>query len=574
VKTQILKGVAASPGITIAQAHVVSTRTWEIPKQENRNSEQEILRFQSAIEQSKQELEQIYQEAVVNLGKEHAEIFEGHLFVLQDPEWIQMVVQKCKSDAINAEYALDQVTNQLAQLFQEMENEYMRERAADIKDVSRRVMSHLLGLETQVLMNFTSPVVIIAHDLAPSDTSQLDKQYVVGLATDVGGRTSHTAIIANSLEIPAVVGLKDATQKIEHQDIVILDGLAGEIIVNPSMEQQNKYEEKRSAFLAEKHELSNLANKKTHTMDGHTVELAANIGTPDDIESAIRNGAEGVGLFRSEFLYMNRKEVPSEEEQFQAYKVVADKMKGKSVIIRTLDIGGDKELPYLDLPKEANPFLGYRAIRFCLDDQDLFRTQLRAILRASHFGCIKIMYPMISTLEEIRQANQILEQAKEELKQKGILFDQQIEVGIMIEIPAAAVAADILATEVDFFSIGTNDLIQYTMACDRMNEKISYLYQPYHPAVLRLVRMAVQAAHAQKKWIGMCGEMAGDPIAIPILLGLGLDELSMSASSILRSRQLISQLDYVDMKKLADDALRLGSQAAVKDFVQSSIPWK
>ncbi len=574
MNTQILKGIAASPGITIAQAHVIKTRTVEIPQRSNQDPEQEIARFQDAIGKSKLELEQIYQKAVADLGEKQAEIFEGHIYVLQDPEWIQMVEQTIKADKINVEYALEQVTNQLVQLFEEMTDEYMKERAADIKDVSGRVMGHLLGVETDTLTTLTTPTIIIAHDLAPSDTSQLDKKYVVGFATDVGGRTSHTAIIANSLEIPAVVGLKDAIEKISDRDMIILDGISGELIVNPTPAQQQQYEEKRNTYLGERKELSKLALEQTITLDGHQVELAANIGTPDDVESVIRNGAEGIGLFRSEFLYMNRKEAPSEEEQFQAYKIVAEKLNGKPVIIRTLDVGGDKEIPYLSLPKEANPFLGYRAIRFCLDDQELFRTQLRAILRASHYGNVKIMYPMVSTREEIRQANELLEQAKAELLKAGTPFDQQLEVGIMIEIPAAALAADVLAAEVDFFSIGTNDLIQYTMACDRMNEKISYLYQPYHPSVLRLVRMAIEAAHKEKKWVGMCGEMAGDPIAIPILLGLGLDEFSMSASSILQNRKLISQLHVEDMKKLATEALRLGSQLEIKNFVEASISGK
>jgi phosphotransferase system enzyme I (PtsI) len=569
--TRNLQGTAASPGIAIAKAYVMKEKKYVISRKQDVEVEKEILRFHDSLQQSMLELEQIYENARKEWGEAQAEIFEGHLFLLQDPDWKNSIEMKIKTESVNAEFALDQVTNQLIQLFGTMENDYMKERVADIRDVSRRVMEHLLVVTSKAEVPLEEPVIVIAHDLTPSETAQLDKEHVVGFATDIGGRTSHSAIMARSIDIPAVVGLKDITTQIENSMIVIIDGNDGKVIVNPSSEQLIDYEEKRNAYQAKKETLIRLVDEPTITADGRQVRLGANIGSPENLEAAVCNGAEGIGLFRSEFLYMNRNTMPGEEEQFQSYKKVAEGMKGKPVIIRTLDIGGDKELPYLHLPKEMNPFLGYRAIRLCLDRQDIFIDQLRAILRASHYGNVKIMYPMISTLTEVRQANEILSQVKEDLRVENIAYDSQIEVGIMVEIPAAALAADTLAKEVDFFSIGTNDLIQYTLACDRMNEKVSHLYQPYHPAILSLIRMVIEAAHKHKKWVGMCGEMAGDPIAVPLLLGLGLDEFSMSASSILSTRQLIKQLKYETMQEMAREALQLESQEEIKSFVQTQL---
>lgn len=566
-----MQGIAASPGIAIAKAYVMKERTFEITRKQDIAVEQEIVRLQKAIQQSGVELEQIYQSTLAELGEDQAAIFEGHLFVLQDPEWFRSIEEKIAKESVNAEFALDQVTKGLIQLFGSMKNEYMKERAIDIQDVSRRVMGHLLGISGQIDLQFKEPVIVIAHDLTPSDTAGLDTEYVVGIAADIGGRTSHSAIMARSMGIPAVVGLKDITQRVTDQTIVIIDGLDGKVIVNPSPEQLAHYEKKQNAYHSKREALTKLVDEPTVMADGRRVELAANIGSPDDLEGALRNGAEGIGLFRSEFLYMNRETMPDEEEQFQAYRKVAEGMDGKPVIIRTLDIGGDKELPYLPLPKEQNPFLGYRAIRLCLDRQDMFKIQLRAILRASHYGMIKIMYPMISTLAELRQANQVLAVVKEELIRENIAFNPDIQVGIMIEIPAAALAADTLAKEADFFSIGTNDLIQYTMACDRMNEKISYLYQPFHPSVLRLIRMVAEAAHKQKKWVGMCGEMAADKTAVPLLMGLGLDELSMSASSILPVRQMLRHLNYEQMKGLAGRALELESSEEIQRLIWDEV---
>ncbi|MFU1795764.1 phosphoenolpyruvate--protein phosphotransferase [Paenibacillus azoreducens] len=566
-----VQGIAASPGIAIAKAYVMQEKTFEVTRKQDISAEQEMMRLREAIQQSRAELEQIFHNALEEFGEDQAGIFEGHLFVLQDPEWLRSIEDKIAEESVNAEFALDQVTKELIQLFRSMKNAYMRERSIDIQDVSRRVMGHLLGASGQVDSPLEEPVIVIAHDLTPSDTAGLDVKYVVGIAADIGGRTSHSAIMARSMGIPAVVGLQNITGRINGQTMVIIDGMDGKVIVNPSPEQLAHYEEKRDIYRDKQEGLTKLINEPTIMADGRRVELAANIGTPDDLEGAIRNGAEGIGLFRSEFLYMNRESMPDEEEQFQAYRKVAEGMDGKPVIIRTLDIGGDKELPYLQLPKEQNPFLGYRAIRLCLDRQEMFKTQLRAILRASRYGLVKIMYPMIAALEEFRQANQILAEAKEELSRENIAFHPDIEVGIMIEIPAAALAADALAKEADFFSIGTNDLIQYTMACDRMNEKISYLYQPFHPAVLRLIRMVIDAAHRKGKWVGMCGEMAADKMAVPILMGLGLDEISMGASSILPARQLIRQLNYGQMKELADKALELESSEQIRQLIQDEV---
>ncbi|GAB7387600.1 phosphoenolpyruvate--protein phosphotransferase [Bacillaceae bacterium] len=571
VSGKVLEGIAASGGIAIAKAFLLAKKDFDVPRKRVDDPAAETARFQDALQRSLAELEEIYEKTKRDLGEDKAQIFEAHMLVLQDPEYVNAVIGKIRNDKLNAEAALDEVSRQFVTMFEAMDNEYMRERAADIRDVTGRVLAHLLGVEYRSAAHLDEPVVLIAHDLTPSDTAQLDRRHVAGFATDIGGRTSHSAIMARSLEIPAVLGLKDVTAQVAPGMMVVVDGESGRIVIDPAPEELRRYEEKREALGKAKQKLQALVGEATRTADGRRVELAANIGTPADVEGALRNGAEGIGLFRSEFLYMNRNDLPDEEEQFAAYREAAEKMRGKPVIIRTLDIGGDKELPYLNLPQELNPFLGYRAIRLCLDRKDLFKTQLRAILRASDYGNVKMMYPMISTITEIRAANAILAEAKEELAQEGIPFDQDMEVGIMVEIPASALAADILAAEVDFFSIGTNDLIQYTLACDRMNEKISHLYQPYHPAILRLVKMVIDAAHAKGKWVGMCGEMAGDPLAVPVLLGLGLDEFSMSAASILPVRKLIRSLRYADVEELAREALNKESQEAVKAFLEERL---
>ncbi|MDQ0337477.1 phosphotransferase system enzyme I (PtsI) [Caldalkalibacillus uzonensis] len=566
--SQTIEGIAASAGIAIAKAFRLDSPDLAVEKRFVDDPQAEIDRLTAAIDSARTELEQIKAHTEQEMGKDKAAIFDAHLLVLADPELIDAVKGKISTERVNAEFALHDVAHMFIGMFEQMDNDYMRERAADIRDVTQRVLGHLLGVTIPNPSLINEEVVIIAHDLTPSDTAQLNRRYVKGFATDIGGRTSHSAIMARSLEIPAVVGTKGATEKIENGITVIVDGFEGRVIIDPSPEQLQIYEQKWQDYLRQKAAWAKLVNQPTLTADGHQVELAANIGTPDDLSSVLDNGAEGIGLYRTEFLYMGRDQLPTEEEQFEAYKTVLEKMKDKPVVVRTLDIGGDKELPYLDLPQELNPFLGFRAIRLCLHQQDLFRTQLRALLRASIYGNLKIMFPMIATLEEYRQAKAILEEEKHKLVEAGEQVAGNIEVGIMVEVPSTAVLADRFAQEVDFFSIGTNDLIQYTLAADRMNEQVSYLYQPFHPALLRLIHNVIQAAHQQGKWVGMCGEMAGDPLAIPILLGLGLDEFSMSATSILPARNQISQLSKSQVENMIEQVLNMNTTEEVVSYVK------
>jgi phosphoenolpyruvate-protein phosphotransferase (PTS system enzyme I) len=569
--SSILKGIAASNGIAIAKAYRLVEPDLSFEKKSVENAEEEVARFQAAISTSKSELEAIRDKAREDLGEDKAQIFEAHLLVLSDPELLTPIEDKVKTENVNAEFALKETADMFVSMFESMDNEYMKERAADIRDVTKRVLSHLLGVQIANPSMVTEEVIVIAEDLTPSDTAQLNRQFVKGFTTDIGGRTSHSAIMARSMEIPAVVGTKSVTSSVENGDMVIVDGLNGEVHINPTPEIIEEYKKEHARYEEQKAEWAKLVDEPTVSKDGHHVELAANIGTPKDLEGVKNNGGEGVGLYRTEFLYMGRDELPTEEEQYEAYKAVLEGMEGKPVVVRTLDIGGDKELPYLNLPKEMNPFLGYRAIRLCLDEQEIFRTQLRALLKASPYGNLKIMFPMISNLQEFRDAKAILEEEKKALQENGTDVADKIEVGIMVEIPSTAVMADVFAKEVDFFSIGTNDLIQYTMAADRMNERVSYLYQPYNPAILRLVKMVIDAAHKEGKWAGMCGEMAGDEIAVPILLGLGLDEFSMSATSILRARSQIHRLNQSDMKKLAEDVLKLDTNDEVIKAVEKAV---
>ncbi|ADB67838.1 TPA: phosphoenolpyruvate--protein phosphotransferase [Listeria monocytogenes] len=563
-----LKGIAASDGIAIAKAYLLVEPDLSYEKTEVTDVESEVKRFESALEVSRTELSMIREKAAKDLGEDKAQIFDAHLLVLNDPELTGPIEESIKNSNTNAETALQETTDMFIGMFESMDNEYMRERAADIKDVRKRVLSHLLGVTIPNPALIDEEVVVVAADLTPSDTAQLNRNFVKGFVTDIGGRTSHSAIMARSLEIPAVVGTKEVTASVAKNDIVIIDGLEGNVIIHPTEEQIAHYEKIKSDFALQQAEWDKLKNEKTVSKDGVHVELAANIGTPNDLEGVISNGGEAVGLYRTEFLYMGRDNFPTEEEQFEAYKAVVSGMDGKSVVVRTLDIGGDKTLPYLELPEEMNPFLGFRAIRLCFANEELFRTQLRALLRASVYGNLKIMFPMIATVNEFRQARDILLDEKAKLKAAGTEVSDSIELGIMIEIPAAAVLADQFAKEVDFFSIGTNDLIQYTMAADRMNERVSYLYQPYNPSILRLVKMVIDASHKEGKWTGMCGEMAGDQTAVPLLLGLGLDEFSMSASSILKSRSLIKRLDQSEMVKLAEEALNKSTAEEVVELVE------
>lgn len=570
--SKLIKGIAASDGVAIAKAYLLVEPDLTFDKNEKvTDVEGEVAKFNSAIEASKVELTKIRNNAEVQLGADKAAIFDAHLLVLDDPELIQPIQDKIKNENANAATALTDVTTQVVTIFESMDNEYMKERAADIRDVSKRVLSHILGVELPNPSMIDESVVIVGNDLTPSDTAQLNKEFVQGFATNIGGRTSHSAIMSRSLEIPAIVGTKSITQEVKQGDMIIVDGLNGDVIVNPTEDELIAYQDKRERYFADKKELQKLRDADTVTVDGVHAELAANIGTPNDLPGVIENGAQGIGLYRTEFLYMGRDQMPTEEEQFEAYKEVLEAMDGKRVVVRTLDIGGDKELSYLNLPEEMNPFLGYRAIRLCLAQQDIFRPQLRALLRASVYGKLNIMFPMVATINEFREAKAILLEEKENLKNEGHDISDDIELGIMVEIPATAALADVFAKEVDFFSIGTNDLIQYTLAADRMSERVSYLYQPYNPSILRLVKQVIEASHKEGKWTGMCGEMAGDETAIPLLLGLGLDEFSMSATSILKARRQINGLSKNEMTELANRAVDCATQEEVIELVNNYV---
>ncbi len=551
-----LMGIAASDGIAIGKAYLLTEPDLTFAKKTIDNPEGEITRLLDSFENAKSEVQAIRDHVAIAVGEEEAQVFDAHVMVLSDPEMLDTIKSNITDNKVNAEQALADVSGMFIAMFEGMvDNPYMQERAADIRDVTERVMGHLLGVKIPSTATIKEEVVIVAKDLTPSDTAQLNRRYVKGFVTDIGGRTSHSAIMARSLEIPAVVGTKTITELAADGVMVIIDGLEGNIIVNPDEATLAEYKEKQTAFETQKEEWAKLKDAETVTKDGKHVELAANIGTPKDLQGVNDNGAEAIGLYRTEFLYMDSEQFPTEQEQFEAYKAVLEGMNGKAVVVRTMDIGGDKELPYLQLPEEMNPFLGYRAIRICLAEPDMFRTQLRALLRASVYGKLRIMFPMIATLNEFREAKQMLEEEKAKLVAEGQSVSDEIEVGIMIEIPAAAVLAHQFAKEVDFFSVGTNDLIQYTMAADRMNERVSYLYQPYNPAILTLLKHVIDSAHAEGKWVGMCGEMAGDQTAVPLLLGLGLDEFSMSASSILKTRSLLAKLDSKEMEALAHKAI-------------------
>ena len=570
--SKLIKGIAASDGVAIAKAYLLVEPDLTFDKNEKVTAvEGEVAKFNNAIQAPKVELTKIRNNAEVQLGADKAAIFDAHLLVLDDPELIQPIQDKIKNENANAASALTDVTTQFVTIFESMDNEYMKERAADIRDVSKRVLSHILGVELPNPSMIDESVVIVGNDLTPSDTAQLNKEFVQGFATNIGGRTSHSAIMSRSLEIPAIVGTKSITQEAKQGDMIIVDGLNGDVIVNPTEDELIAYQDKRERYFADKKELQKLRDADTVTVDGVHAELAANIGTPNDLPGVIENGAQGIGLYRTEFLYMGRDQMPTEEEQFEAYKEVLEAMDGKRVVVRTLDIGGDKELSYLNLPEEMNPFLGYRAIRLCLAQQDIFRPQLRALLRASVYGKLNIMFPMVATINEFREAKAILLEEKENLKNEGHDISDDIELGIMVEIPATAALADVFAKEVDFFSIGTNDLIQYTLAADRMSERVSYLYQPYNPSILRLVKQVIEASHKEGKWTGMCGEMAGDETAIPLLLGLGLDEFSMSATSILKARRQINGLSKNEMTELANRAVDCATQEEVIELVNNYV---
>lgn len=570
--TKTLKGIAASDGIAVAPAYLLVEPDLSFSKEAITDVDSEVARYQDAIKTSISEVEEIRDTAKKSLGEEEAQVFEAHLLILNDPEFTGAIETEIKNQKINAEAALDETSQKFIQIFEGMkDNPYMQERAADVRDVSKRIMAHLLGKELPNPAAIDHEVVVVAHDLTPSDTAQLNKNFVKGFITDVGGRTAHSAIMARSLELPAVVGTDSITKDVQNGQMLVVDGLNGDAVIEPSESQITQYHQKSDAFLKQKAEWKKLKDEPSVTADGKQFTIAANIGTPNDMTGVHDNGAEAVGLYRTEFLYMDSSDFPTEEDQFDAYKKVIEGMNGKQVIIRTMDIGGDKHLNYWDLPEEMNPFLGVRAIRLSLKNEKIFRTQLRALLRASAFGKLGIMFPMVGTLAELRKAKAILTDEKAKLINEGVKVGEDLQIGMMIEVPAAAIIADQFAKEVDFFSIGTNDLIQYTMVADRGNDNVSYLYQPANPSVLRLIKMTIDAAHQNGIWCGMCGEAAGDSTMFPILLSMGLDEYSMSATSILRIRSLMKKFNTEDLKELANTACFVSETAQENEKLVSDL---
>ena len=564
------KGIAVSDGIAIGKVFRLEQPKIVIPT-ESAIIDEELNKFNSAIEKTINDIQNIKKRAEANLSEDELAIFDAHLMIANDPEVRKQIEDSIKKGN-NAVKATDDAAKDMIAIFENMDDPYFKERAADMRDVTFRILCNLTGVEIPDLTAIDSEVIIVSHDLTPSDTAQLNKKYVLGFVTEIGGRTSHSAIMARSLEIPAVVGTNDILSHCNHGDTIVLDALKGEVIVNPSTEEIDKYSKLKDEFIKENELLKKLVNEKSVSKDGHEVEISGNIGTPNDVEGVISNGGDGVGLYRTEFLYMDSKtDFPTEDDQFEAYKKVLESMNGKRVVVRTLDIGGDKKLNYFTFPQEMNPFLGYRAIRLCLDRKDIFKTQIRALLRASIYGNLCIMFPMIATINEFVEAKKFVLDTKEELLKEGQKVSDSIQIGMMVEIPAAAALASEFSKYADFFSIGTNDLIQYSMAADRMSEKVSYLYQPLNPSILRLIKMTIDGAHANGKWCGMCGEMAGDVLAAPVLLGLGLDEFSMSASSILKARKMIRNLYYKDMQALSEKALTLQTMEDVVDLVNSSL---
>lgn len=566
-----LSGIAASNGIAMAKAYRLDEPILIVEKRLIDNSDAEVLRFYQILQKSRSELTFIREKARRDIGKDQAAIFDAHLLVLEDPGFLTPIVKRIQTEGLNAEFALQETVTMFVNMLKQSDNVWMRERVIDIIDVKNRLLAHLLGVHIPNLDLIAENVIIIAKDLSPSDTVQLNPLYVKGYVTEKGASTSHSAIIARSLNIPVIVGLEEAVHVIEHGDFLIVDGYKGQVHINPLPEVIRKYEAEQIAREEKVRTWGKFVDKQTVTKDGHQVALTANIVSSSERQNVLINGAEGIGLFRTEFLFMGRKEMPTEDEQYEIYQQILTEMQGKPVIIRTLDVGGDKFIPYWKRPLEKNPSLGYRAIRYSLNEPFPFQTQLRAILRASVFGNVKIMFPMVSTLAELRAAKRILHNEMLALKNDGVKVKEAIEIGIMVEVPVTALMADTFVKEVDFFSIGTNDLIQYTMAADRMNEQVAYLYQPYNPAIFRLIKMVVDEAHKEGKWVSLCGEMAGDELAIPILLGLGIDEFSMNASSILQVRSYIYQLSLLEMKELSQTVLQMESAEDVMTFVQQSL---
>ena len=572
----MITGIPASPGIVFGKALVLKEEKIVLDTQKISEDqvEAEVARFYAGREAAVEQLNSIHQRALKFLGEEKAAIFEGHLMILEDEELEEEIIDYLRSNKVNASVAASKIIDQQVEMLSEIDDEYLKERAGDIRDIGNRLIKNILGMHIVDLGDITEESILVAYDLTPSETAQLNLEKVLGFITDIGGRTSHTSIMARSLELPAIVGTNDVTARVNTGDYLILDAVNNRVYVNPTQAEIDELKTLEAKLAEEKAELAKLKDLPAVTLDGHKVDVVANIGTIRDCEGAHRNGAEGVGLYRTEFLFMDRDQLPSEEEQFIAYKEVVEAMEGRLVVLRTMDIGGDKELPYLNLPKEMNPFLGWRAVRIALDRREILHAQLRAVLRASAFGKLAVMFPMIISVEEIRELKSVLETLKAELRAEGKAFDENIQVGVMVETPSAAVNAKFLAKEVDFFSIGTNDLTQYTLAVDRGNELISHLYNPMSPSVLGLIKQVIDASHAEGKWTGMCGELAGDERATLLLLGMGLDEFSMSAISVPRIKKLIRHVNYQEVKALADEALQKPTAAEIEQLIQAFLAEK
>ncbi|QOR19191.1 phosphoenolpyruvate-protein phosphotransferase PtsI [Haemophilus parainfluenzae] len=572
----MITGIPASPGIVFGKALVLKEEKIVLDTQKisEEQVEAEVARFYAGREAAVEQLNSIHQRALKSLGEEKAAIFEGHLMILEDEELEEEIIDYLRSNKVNASVAASKIIDQQVEMLSEIDDEYLKERAGDIRDIGNRLIKNILGMHIVDLGDITEESILVAYDLTPSETAQLNLEKVLGFITDIGGRTSHTSIMARSLELPAIVGTNDVTARVNTGDYLILDAVNNRVYVNPTQAEIDELKTLEAKLAEEKAELAKLKDLPAVTLDGHKVDVVANIGTIRDCEGAHRNGAEGVGLYRTEFLFMDRDQLPSEEEQFIAYKEVVEAMEGRLVVLRTMDIGGDKELPYLNLPKEMNPFLGWRAVRIALDRREILHAQLRAVLRASAFGKLAVMFPMIISVEEIRELKSVLETLKAELRAEGKAFDENIQVGVMVETPSAAVNAKFLAKEVDFFSIGTNDLTQYTLAVDRGNELISHLYNPMSPSVLGLIKQVIDASHAEGKWTGMCGELAGDERATLLLLGMGLDEFSMSAISVPRIKKLIRHVNYQEVKALADEALQKPTAAEIEQLIQAFLAEK
>ena len=572
----MITGIPASPGIVFGKALVLKEEKIVLDTQKISEDqvEAEVARFYAGREAAVEQLNSIHQRALKSLGEEKAAIFEGHLMILEDEELEEEIIDYLRSNKVNASVAASKIIDQQVEMLSEIDDEYLKERAGDIRDIGNRLIKNILGMHIVDLGDITEESILVAYDLTPSETAQLNLEKVLGFITDIGGRTSHTSIMARSLELPAIVGTNNVTARVNTGDYLILDAVNNRVYVNPTQAEIDELKTLEAKLAEEKAELAKLKDLPAVTLDGHKVDVVANIGTIRDCEGAHRNGAEGVGLYRTEFLFMDRDQLPSEEEQFIAYKEVVEAMEGRLVVLRTMDIGGDKELPYLNLPKEMNPFLGWRAIRIALDRREILHAQLRAVLRASAFGKLAVMFPMIISVEEIRELKSVLETLKAELRAEGKAFDENIQVGVMVETPSAAVNAKFLAKEVDFFSIGTNDLTQYTLAVDRGNELISHLYNPMSPSVLGLIKQVIDASHAEGKWTGMCGELAGDERATLLLLGMGLDEFSMSAISVPHIKKLVRSVSYQEAKALADEALQKPTAAEIEQLIQAFLAEK